>query len=66
MKLSEYISIIGDSAAAVLFGVPERRITSWRLGHRSPRTDFAPEIIEKTKGKVTWAGIYPKKEKVNS
>lgn len=64
MKLSEYISLIGDSAAAVLFGVPERRVNSWRLGQRKPRTKDARKVISATKGKVSWEEIYPEEIEV--
>ena len=59
MKLSKYIELIGDPAAAVLFGVPERRVNSWRLEQRWPRTKDARKIISATKGKVSWEEIYP-------
>lgn len=58
MTLADYIRMIGDPAAAKLFGEEVRTIQSWRRLERRPRTEKAPEIIRVTGGKVTWSGIY--------
>lgn len=58
MKLNEYITLIGDEAAGKIFGVPVRRIVSWRLGARSPRPAMAMKIESITKGRVTFREIY--------
>lgn len=58
MKLSTYIAEIGDTGAAVLFGVKERTVASWRRGERQPRVEQAQKIVKATKGKVTFAECY--------
>jgi len=66
MNLSDYIAQIGDSAAARLFGIPERTAKSYRNGERLPRPGKALQIIDATGGKVDWAGIYAPRAAVNS
>lgn len=56
--LPEFISEIGDEAAADLFGVQPRTARSWRTRDRYPRQQQAPMIVERTKGRVDYAGIY--------
>jgi len=58
MKLREYIEMIGDEEAARLFSVKPRTAASWRRGERYPRPKQAAVIVEKTKGRVTYADIY--------
>lgn len=58
MDLPQYITQIGDQAAATLFGVPIRTVRGWRWRQRLPRAKTANLIVEKTGGKVTHAGIY--------
>jgi len=58
MNLPAYIETIGDKAASELFGIAERTAMSYRLGERKPRPEVAQRIIEKTNGRVDWAGIY--------
>ena len=58
MNLTSYIELIGDKAAAELFGITERAAMSYRLGDRKPRPEVAQRIVDKTSGKVGWADIY--------
>lgn len=58
MELSEYITQIGDKAAAKLFGISERVAQSYRNKERRPRPERARHIIEASGGKVDWNGIY--------
>lgn len=58
MNLSLYISLVGDEAAAEMFGIRARTAMSYRLGERKPRPEVAQKIIDKTNGKVDWQGIY--------
>jgi len=58
MNLTSYIELIGDKAAAELFGITERAAMSYRLGDRKPRPEVAQRIVDKTNGKVGWADIY--------
>lgn len=58
MKLSQYISTVGDAAAAELFGVEERTAASWRRLERSPRPEKAREIASVTKNKVTFSDCF--------
>lgn len=58
MKLSEYISMVGDSVAAELFGVTERTAESWRLLERRPRPEKAREIEKVTKRKVSFSDCF--------
>jgi DNA-binding transcriptional regulator YdaS (Cro superfamily) len=62
MKLSQYISSVGDAAAAELFGVEERTAASWRKLTRSPRPEKAREIVKATKGKVSFSDCYEERE----
>jgi hypothetical protein len=63
MDLPAYITLIGDKAAAELFGITERAATSYRLGSRSPRPAVARRIVAATGGKVSWADVYAKPSK---
>ena len=58
MNLTSYIELIGDKAAAELFGITERAAMSYRLGDRKPRPEVAQRIVNKTGGKIGWADIY--------
>ena len=58
MTLTQFISELGDSQAALLFNVKERTVASWRRGENFPRATKAQEIVALTKGKVSMDGIY--------
>jgi hypothetical protein len=58
MTLPDYIAAVGDDRAARLFRVTERTAQSWRLGTRLPRPAKAVEIVKRTKGRVSLAGIF--------
>ena len=62
MKLSNFISQLGDKESAELFDTKERTVISWRLEERKPKTQKALQIIAKTKdhpiGEVTFEDIY--------
>ena len=58
MELPEYISEIGDEAAARLFQVATRTVQSWRLRSRAPRPNKAKEIARLTKNKVSVEECY--------
>lgn len=55
----EYLSVLGDAAASELLGYKKSRIKSWRLGKRQPRPAEVHQILERTKGRMGWADIYP-------
>ena len=58
MRLSEFITEIGDQAAAGLFDVSERCAASWRRGERKPRPNEAANVVKKSNGKVSYEDIY--------
>lgn len=58
MKLKNYVGKIGDSEAAVLFGVKERTTASWRRGERLPRPDMALRIVKATGGEVSFCECF--------
>jgi len=64
--LPEFIEMVGDQAAADLFGVKKRTAQSWRLRSRFPRPEQSNRIVEKTAwhecGPVTHKGIYSMKD----
>ena len=66
MKLNEYIEMVGNEAAAKIFGVSVRRVVSWRLEYRFPRPEMALEIERMTHGKVTYKEIYGAKHAATS
>lgn len=59
--LPEYLSTLGDAAAATLLGFKKSRIKSWRLKRRRPTPEDARRIIQKTGGKLGWEEIYPER-----
>ena len=60
MNLSEYISTMGDEAAAKILGISERAAKSYRLGKRCPRPAKANLMVKRSKGKLTLESIYGK------
>jgi hypothetical protein len=62
MRLSEYITEVGDAEFAARFAVSERTAMAYRLGQRRPRSHLAKQIVESSP--VTWAGIYEPEEKL--
>lgn len=58
IPLPAFIDEVGVEAAAKLFGVRKRTAASWRSRERYPRQKQAPLIVERTKGRVDYAGIY--------
>lgn len=59
MTLADYITHVGDEAAAAEFGVEVRTAASWRRGERSPRPRKAAEIIRVSGGRFAFDDIYP-------
>lgn len=57
-SLPEFIESVGDDEAARLFGIKRRTAESWRRRERYPKVASAPRIIEATRGRVDYAGIY--------
>lgn len=66
MNLKKYIELVGDSAAAEMFGITTRAAMSYRLGDRKPRPAVAERIVTKTKGKVSWKEIYTEEADANA
>lgn len=58
MTLSEYISTMGDEAAAKVLGISERAAKSYRLGKRTPRPEKAKQIVRRSRGKLSLDTIY--------
>ena len=56
--LREYISSLGDEAAAKRLGVSLRAVQSWRYGDRSPRTKDIPRLIELSGGELTYGSFF--------
>lgn len=58
MDLPTYIRSIGVDKAAELFEESPRAIKGWLYGERRPRPAKAEKIVQRTKGRVTFKGIY--------
>ena len=58
MDLPTFIRTIGVDNAAQLFGEKPRTVEAWMYGERTPRPETGRKIVEKTNGRVTFAGIY--------
>lgn len=58
MNLRTYIQTKGEAAVADQFGVSVWTVRSWRSGKKKPRPATANEIVAKTGGEVSLAGIY--------
>lgn len=58
MDLPSFIRSLGVEKSAMLFDATERQVKGWLYGERRPRPRDAQKIIERTRGKVTLAGIY--------
>lgn len=58
MRLRTYIKKVGDKELANRLKVTERRVSSWRLGQRSPRPDMARRIEKITNRQVTFKECY--------
>lgn len=58
MELPAFIAEIGNDAAAKLFKVQPRVVTSWRYKQRRPRPEKALEIERVTQGRVRFVDIY--------
>lgn len=61
MDLRTYIQTKGEDQAATLFCVSIWTVRSWRSGNKKPRPAKANEIVAKTGGEVSLAGIYAQK-----
>lgn len=53
MKLTEFISFIGDEAAAKVLGQTTRTVRAWRCNARMPRLEDAWPIEVATQGRVS-------------
>jgi hypothetical protein len=58
MTLREYISMLGDEAAAKALGISARAARSYRTGTRLPRPEAAAKIVKRSRGKLTLEAIY--------
>lgn len=58
MDLPSYIRSIGLDKAAELFDETPRAVKGWMYGERRPRPAKARKIVERTKGRVSYASIY--------
>lgn len=59
MTLKEYLTELGDQAAAKKLGISERAARAYRTGARKPRPGTANWIVRKAKGALTLNDIYP-------
>lgn len=66
MNLRTYIQNQGEAAVAAQFNVSLHTVRKWRTGDRKPRPEKANEIVTKTGGEVTLAGIYAQQQKLHS
>jgi len=64
--LKDFLTNVGDDAAAALIGVTPRAVAAWRRGERFPRPVQADRIVRIAKnhpaGPVDYAGIYKRQE----
>lgn len=58
MDLPTFIRDLGVKKAASLFNEKPRTVMAWMYRERYPRPETGQKIVEKTKGRVTFAGIY--------
>jgi hypothetical protein len=58
MNLQEYISALGDDAAAKVLGITPRSAKAYRLGMRTPRPAKANAMVKRSRGKLTLQAIY--------
>lgn len=58
MDLPTFIRALGVDKAAALFDEKPRAVRGWMYRERLPRQRTAHKIVERTKGRVTLAGIY--------
>ena len=58
LTLSQYIALIGDVAAASMFGVSVGTARAYRDGRRIPKPSRAAIIIRATGGKLGWEDVY--------
>ena len=49
---------MGVNKAAQVLGEKRRTVEAWLYRERYPRPETARKIVERTKGRVTLAGIY--------
>jgi hypothetical protein len=62
MDLPTFIKTLGVDNAAALFEEKPRTVMAWMYRERFPRPSTGKKIVERTKGKVTYAGIYTPSE----
>lgn len=58
MDLPSYIQELGVEKASALFDEKPRTVKAWMYRERFPKKKTAAKIVERTKGRVTYAGIY--------
>lgn len=58
MDLPTFIRSLGVEKSAQLFDATPRQVKGWLYGERRPRPIHAEKIVQRTKGKVSFAGIY--------
>lgn len=56
--LTEWIEAVGYDAAAKILKQKRGTVVAWKLRRRRPRPETSKEIVKRTKGVVTMAGIY--------
>lgn len=58
MDLPSYIRKLGVDEASALFEEKPRTVRAWMYRERFPKKHSAKKIVERTRGKVTYEGIY--------
>jgi hypothetical protein len=59
MTLKDYIASLGTPEFARRHGISPRTAEAYRQGRRRPRPEAARQIIARSRGRLTWAGVYP-------
>ena len=58
MDLSAYIRQLGVEGASALFDEKPRTVRAWLYRERFPNKRAAAKIVERSRGKVPYEGIY--------
>ena len=66
VTLSEYIQDIGIENIAKDLGTSESTVKAWRYFNRVPRIKQAKQLMQHSRGILTWDSIYGPPEQVDS
>ena len=58
MTLQKYIKLIGIKKVCEIYNVSNSTVDQWLKLVSAPRPETALMIIRKTRGRVSWEGIY--------